>query len=414
VIAFWVVAGLMMAVGLVFVMPTLLRRGDRRHPAAEKLAHVTIFNQQLEELEADLAKGVLSPEDHEQGRIELEQRLLDETSADAKVSTFAPLKGWRRFLLPAMLLIGLPAIVVGLYYQVGSPQWLSLDAPMAAGTPHQVDQKQVQIMASRLVARLQKNPDDADGWVMLAKSYGMMQRYSDSAAAFGKAAELSPNSAQMLADYADAQAMAQGGRFEGKPADTINQALRVDPNHPKVLALAGSAAFETKSYATAVDFWQRLLTRIPEDSPFAVSIRNSINEAQQRGGLVAAAHVAALARSKAASVVKGVARLIPELKDKASPTDTVFIYASAPEGGPKMPLAVLKKQVKDLPLTFALDDSMAMVPQMKVSNFKQVVIGALISKSGTAKRQTGDLVSAPTPANVGDSNIDLVIRGIVR
>jgi cytochrome c-type biogenesis protein CcmH len=414
VITFWIFAGLMMAVALFFVMPPLLHRGELRHPAAERLAHVTIFNQQLEELEADLARGVLSPEDHEQGRIELEQRLLEETGAVATVRAVPTLRGWRRILLPAALIIGLPAIVVGLYYQVGNPQSLTLDAPLAAGTPHQVDQTQVQLMASRLAARLQRNPEDGDGWAMLAKSYGMMQRYNDSALAFGKAAALSPANPQLLADYADALAMAQGGRFEGKPAETIDRALRIDPNHPKALALAGSAAFEAKSYAAAVDIWQRLLAHLPENSPFADSIRNSIADARQRGGLVIAADAAAPAAHGKPSAVKGVVRLIAELKDKAAPGDTVYVYATAPAGGPQMPLAVLTRKVKDLPLTFALDDSMAMAPQMKMSNFKQVVLGVLVSKSGAAKKQSGDLVSAPTPVNVGASDVDLVIRGVVR
>jgi cytochrome c-type biogenesis protein CcmH len=413
VITFWIVAGLLMAAALSIVMLPLLRRGERRHPAAEKLAHVTIFHQQLEELEADLAKGVLSAEDYEQGRAEIEQRLLEESSVGGTNAHAPAAAGWRRWFLPGAMVVAVPVFVVALYYQVGNPGMLMLDAPMTAGMPHQVDAKQVQLMASRLAARLKQNPDDADGWQMLAKSYGMMQRYNDATAAFAKAAALAPQNVQLLADYADVLAMAQGGRFEGKPSEVISQALRIDPNHPKALALAGSAAFETKSYAMAIDLWQRLLTKIPADSPYAASVRSNIAEAQQRGGITLASLSSKSPAARRASV-KGVVRLIDQLKDKVSPGDTVFVYAIAPDGGPKMPLAVLKKEAKDLPLAFALDDTMAVMPQAKLSDFKRVVLRVLVSKSGMAKPQSGDYVSAPTPASIGDGNVELLVRGVVK
>ncbi len=415
-ITFWIVAALLTAVALLFVLPPLMRRGDRRHPAAERLAHVTIFNQQLEELDADLAKGLLSPEDYEQGRIELEARLLEESRDAATPRPRDTASGLRRWLLPATVVAGLPAMVVGLYYQVGTPQLLSLDAPVAtdptAATPHAITQDQVLLMTTRLALRLQKNPQDADGWAMLARSYSMMRRYNDAAAAYAKAVALTPDNIQLLTDYADTLAMAQGQRFEGKPTDLIQQALKLDPNHPKALALAGTAAFEGRLYDRAVEIWERLLTRIPDDSQFAASIRNSIADARARGGMAAAAHAGMRPRTGAAT--GGEVRLIAELKDKVSPTDPVFVFASPPEGGPKMPLAVMRRQVKDLPFSFVLDDSMAMMPNMKMSNFKKVVIAARISRSGKVMVEKGDLVSQPATANVGDTNVDVLIRGIVR
>lgn len=418
-IAFWIIAALLTVVALLFVLPPLLRRGDRRHPAAERLAHVTIFHQQLEELDADLAKGLLAPEDYDQGRLELECRLLDESRSAAKPREPAPRTGLRRYLLPATILAGLPAMVVALYYQVGSPQILDLDslpavADPTAAIPHAVTQEQVVLMTSRLAARLQKNPQDADGWAMLARSYAMMRRYGDSAAAYGKAAALTPDNVQLLTDYADTLAMAQGQRFEGKPADLIRQALQIDPNYPKALALAGTAAFEARSYGQAVEIWQHLLTRIPEGSPFAANIRNSIADARTRDGMAAAAHAGMHAMAGNGAATRGTVRLIPEMKDKVSPADTVFVFASPPEGGPKMPLAVMKRQVKDLPFGFALDDSMAVMPNMKMSNFKRVVIAARVSKSGKAAVEIGDFVSAPATVAVGEANVDLLIRGIVR
>ena len=193
----------------------------------------------------------------------------------------------------------------------------------------------------------------------------------------------------------------------GKSLELIERALKADPTHWKALALAGTAAFNRKDYKGAVAYWERMKATVPPGSPIAGSIDASIAEARELGGLQAQPGARQVRprpsprrrrrrvpRPQAATLpgatIGGTVSLAPALAARAAPTDTVFIFARASEG-PRMPLAILRKQVKDLPVAFTLDDSMAMAPNFALSNFPSVIVGARISKSGNASPQSGDL-----------------------
>jgi cytochrome c-type biogenesis protein CcmH len=283
---------------------------------------------------------------------------------------------------------------------------------------------------------------------MLARTYYSLKRYNDAVPAFEKATTLIPNDGGLLADYADAVGAAEGG-LHGKAQALIVRALAADPTHWKALALAGTAAFERKDYKQAALYWEKTKATVPAGSPFASSIDASIAEARQLGGLgptaapapapVAAAApregaakaaasaapvpspptsapAAASAATSAASTtsaatnatIAGTVSLAPALAAKVTPTDTVFIFARAAEG-PKMPLAILRKQVKDLPAAFTLDDSMAMAPNFALSKFPSVVVGARVSKSGSAAPQAGDLEGLSPAVKVGVTGLAVVI-----
>lgn len=250
---------------------------------------------------------------------------------------------------------------------------------------------------------------------MLARSYNALGRYDQAASAYAKAARQLPNDAQLLADYADTLAMAQGRRLQGEPEQLIARALKIDPNNIKALALAGSAAFDTKNYAKAVDYWERTLRLAPPDSDFARSVSASVAEARSlgTGGAPVAPSRDASTTAASKSGVSGMVKLAPELAAKVAPTDTVFIFARA-ASGPRTPLAILRKQVQELPVTFSLDDSMAMAPDMSLSNFSQVVVGARISKSGNANSRPGDLEGFSAPIANSAAGISVVIDSVVR
>jgi len=189
----------------------------------------------------------------------------------------------------------------------------------------------------------------------------------------------------------------------------VRRALEIDPDHWKALALAGTAAFERKDYRQAVAYWERLQRLVPPDSEIGRSVNASIAEAQELGDTKAAGKAAPKAAASATGArVTGRVSLAQGLVGKAQPTDTVFIFARA-AGGPPMPLAVLRKQVKDLPLEFALDDSMAMAPSLKLSGFPEVIVGARISRSGSATPQSGDLQGLSQPVKVGATGVAVVI-----
>jgi len=268
-------------------------------------------------------------------------------------------------------------------------------------------------MVQRLAERLQKEPDDVEGWKMLGKSYTVMGRFAEAANAYSKAALRAPRDAQVLADLADALAMARGQNMRGEPEELVLRALQIDPKNLKALALAGTAAFERRDFRGAARYWERMLPLVEAGSEDARAIQSNIDEAR---AAAAAPPKPAAAPSKpavASARLRGTVRLAPELASKIAPGDTLFVYARAVEG-PGMPLAILRRRASDLPLAFSLDDSMAMSPAMKLSAFPKVVVTARISKSGSATPQPGDLQgTSPAVANSGEGlrvTIDKVVR----
>jgi cytochrome c-type biogenesis protein CcmH len=298
------------------------------------------------------------------------------------------------------------------YAWIGTPQALNAELR----TPPPVTVAQVESMVQGLAERLKGRPDDAEGWVMLGRSYAALDRHPEAVPAFQRALALRPRDAGLMADYADALAMASGGKLAGEPSRVIDQALAIEPANPKLLALAGTAAFSRNDFAGALRHWEKLAQLAP-DSEYMAQLQSGIDAARQRlAGPAAAAQTPALkaspAAAAAASAVSGEVHLSPALAAKAAPEDTVFIFARAAEG-PRMPLAILRKQVKDLPVHFTLDDSLAMSPAAKLSSAARVVVGARISKSGDAMPRAGDLqgLSAPlVPGSPGASGLKIEIN----
>jgi len=403
--AFWIVVIVFIAVAVLLVVPPLLRSRSGNH-VSRSAANVAIYRDQLRELEADMRAGSLSSELYEQARREIEARLLEDLSRPDTAAV--QYQKWRGVAI--VLALAIPLCAVGLYFMVGNPQAL---AP-ADATSHGVSAQQIQAMVNRLAERLKANPDDGPGWVMLGRSYGTLGRFDEAASAFANAVERMPNNADVLADYADTLAMTQGGRLQGKPEEIIERALKIDPDNPKALALAGTVAFEKKDYRTAVDYWEHLLRLVAEDAEFARSVSASIAEARQLGNLGSGREAApATSAAGGATGVSGVVKLAPALADKVAPTDTVFIFARAAEG-PRMPLAIVRKHVSELPITFKLDDSMAMAPDMKMSNFPQLVVGARISKSSNAAPRAGDLQGMSGTVTNGTAGITVLIDTEIR
>jgi cytochrome c-type biogenesis protein CcmH len=268
-------------------------------------------------------------------------------------------------------------------------------------------------MIKTLSARLEQDPNDGKGWAMLARSYAVMGQYKEALPAYEKAVNLIPNDPILLVDYAEILAAANGKNLQGKPSEIIKSALLIDPNNAKGLNLMGIASYQAGDYAHAVSYWEKLLQLLPPDSPNAKKVSASI--AAARGKAEAGTQPPAQGTTQPAAggaQVGVVVKLSPALAGKVSPTDTVFVYAKA-VSGPPMPIAVIRAQAKDLPQKFILNDTMAMMPSMKLSNFKEVVVSAKISKSGNATPQSGDLDGEVAPVKVGDTNVQLMIDKVV-
>lgn len=435
-IAFILIAAAMVAVALAWLLVPLLRH--RAAPEIDRGAsNVALLRDQLREIDSDVANGTLSAERAAQAKAELELRVLDEAAAPAGAAAAgAPGAGRRSAFALAVLL---PVAAIAIYLTLGTPGALSpeaADAASAAAAGHDLTPAQMEDMAARLAAKLEKEPANTEGWVILARTYYVMKRHAEASRAFERAVALAPDVPELLADYADVLAAAQGGNLAGKPTELVNRALALDPTYWKALALAGTAAFRAQDYASAVMYWERLKATVPADSPLGQNVAGSIAEARQLGGLAASAGApppAAAAKAPAAKApaamasvpaaatsgvpplpgtsVSGSVKLAPAIAAKAAPGDLVFIFARPAEGS-KMPLAILRKEVKDLPLSFTLDDSMAMTPEMKLSNFPQIVVGARVSKSGNAIPAAGDLEGVSAPLKAGTTGIAIVIDSV--
>ncbi|MEO6421399.1 MAG: tetratricopeptide repeat protein, partial [Candidatus Nitrotoga sp.] len=284
----------------------------------------------------------------------------------------------------------------------------------AVDEAHPATPEQFEAMVTWLAERLKAEPDNADGWVMLARSYTALNRYQDASAAYSRAAELQPDNADLLTDHADMLAMLKQ-TLQGEPEKIVRQALKIDPGNLKALSLAGSAAFERKDYQDAVNWWQKIINLLPADSPVVASISASISEARGLAGLPPEATAPAGDRAFSAESkvtngsVSGTVRLDPALKERTADTDTIFIFARAVGGERKPPLAVMRETVKELPFDFTLDDSMSMMPGLNLSSVANVIVGARISKSGNVISSPKDLEGFSKPVKTGQKDITITI-----
>ena len=294
----------------------------------------------------------------------------------------------------------------------------------AGSAPHQTGPDQMAALVEKLAARMKAQPDDPEGWNMLGRSYMTLGRIDDALAAYTRALKLKPEDATTLTDYADALAVKNGRTLDGEPTQLLERALKLEPDNLKALALAGTAAFNRSDYATAVKHWERVAQVGPANGELVEMARSGVAEARERGKLPAAARAATGAATGAATVtalantaparagaaaspgpgITGTVRLAAALKAQAAPEDTVFIFARPAEGA-RMPLAIVRKQVKDLPFEFRLDDSQAMSPAARLSGAKRVIVGARISKSGQAMPQPGDLEGLSAPVAVDAAGV---------
>ena len=387
-IVFWVVAIALAALTLVLVLRPLLFSTDKQQ-RSRKDSNVSIYRDQLRELEADRAAGTLADADYQSARMELEARLLEDAVPDA-----APTHSSSRALLVTIAL-AVPLCAAALYAVVGTPGAIG-----PRSDPHAFDEQQLVTLVERLAARMRENPDDPEGWKLLGRSYAALGRFPEAFDAYAKAALRKPRDAGLLADMADVLATMRPTRLQGEPEKLVLRALEIDPKNLKALALAGTAAFDRKDFDGAVRHWSRMLALVEPNSEDARQIQASIAEARSLGGA-------------APRALSGKVAIAKRLTGQASPDDTVFIFARAAEG-PPMPLAVKRVRVRDLPLEFSLDDSMAMAPGMNLSAHARVVIGARVSKSGTPTPQPGDLQGMSQPVANDARGVSVTIDSVVR
>lgn len=425
---FLIICVLLVVAALLFVVVPLWRNAIKNNAIERDVANLEIVRDQIAEMDADLRNGLLTQEMYEQGKRELQSRLLDEVQETPAAPP--PVRRSHKGLT-IVLSILVPVAALGLYWKIGS-------APVAFSTEEQQSRMQMQMAQfsdpeiQALEAKIEQNPEDADSLFMLAQAYANMGEYTKSAGAYNRLTQLVPQEAQLWADFADVLAMASGQVLAGHPTMLINRALSVDPDNPKANALAGAAAMERGDFKASIEYWSKLQKMVPPGSEDAQMVESALTQAREAlargdkpvevkpgmegdtlaGGALPGANSMPAAPATSASSgkerISGSVTLSDALKSKVGPDDLLFILARA-ESGPPMPLAVLRKQAGDLPLQFSLDDSMAMMPQMKISNYDSLVIVARISKSGQPVASPGDLEAVSAPVKPGTSGLKLVI-----
>jgi cytochrome c-type biogenesis protein CcmH len=401
----------LVAATLAFLLWPLVRAPRASGAADPAATNAAVLRDSLAELERDHGAGTIGGSDYEQAKLELKRRLLEDTAVAERAPSPAAL---RRPLAAVATAIALPVTAVGLYLVLGAP--VALDPEQ---TQPQLGRVDIEAMVEKLAQRLQNRPDDAEGWAMLGRSYRVLGRNVEAAQAYAKAEKVVAADPRLLVDYAESLALAHGGSLQGKPAELVARALELDPGNPLALMLSGAVAFQREDYAGAIGQWEKVQALLAPGSEEARAVGDSIAKARELAapkppsqGAAKAPAQAAKPRGDAAAGpaarVAGTVSLAPSLAATAAPDDTVFIFARA-VGGPPAPLAVLRRQVKDLPAKFALDDSMAMAPNLKLSGFPEVIVGARVSRSGDAIPRSGDLQGLSKPVKVGASGVVVVI-----
>jgi cytochrome c-type biogenesis protein CcmH len=394
-IEFWIAAALMLLLGYVFFLPALSGKTQARGPDRAKL-NLILYRQRQQEL----AQETASPEDLERLSVESERNLLGdlETAGDREVR---PGGAGRPALLAALLILPVFALIA----------YLALGRPDLLGQPPAGNMAGVEQSIQPLVERLKQNPNDLEGWLLLGHSLQATGQPDKAVTAYEYAMKLAPGNLDIEAMYAEAVAGANQGVLKGKPTEIVEGILRKDPNHKGGLWMAGIAAAERKDAAKAVEYWEKLKAQFPPESEEARQIGQYIAEVQGLSALPEASAPAA-AREPGKRIRVKVS-LADSVKEKAAPDDALFIFARAAEG-PPMPLAVVRKQVRDLPVEVELNDAMAMRQGLNLSAFERIVIGARVSRSGKPTPSPGDLqgLGAPVAAENEGSYAVVVDRVI--
>jgi cytochrome c-type biogenesis protein CcmH len=414
---FWIICALLLVVASLFIVLPLWRSTVKNKQVLRDAANLEVFRDQVAEMDTDLRNGLLTPELYEQGKRELQARLLEEVKDDLAGTAGSPVTRYpHKVLALVLVLLLLPLFTLSLYWKLGNPNALVPQEIQASGSSKMDLDAAVKVLEGKVA----QNPKDVDSLFLLGRAYAAMERYPDAVKVYEQLTTLLPKEAQLWVDYADVLTMQNGRELAGRPTEMINKALKLDPKNPKALAMAGTAAMMTGEYPDAIRHWEALMKVLPAGSEEAQMVEKGIQEAHKRmgmgGGAVAmqaAPEAPAQAVSPGHERITGTVTLSDELKGKAKPDDLLFVLARAAEG-PKMPLAVMRMHVKDLPLQFTLDDSMAMSPQMKLSNFDKVVVVARVSTSGDPMPHPGDLEGMSSTLKPGSTGVKLNIGAIVK
>ena len=414
----WVsVALITLAATLAVVWPLLSRRSSaaalREEDEARRLA---VFRDRKREIERELEAGRLTPEEAQAAQADLVEQLAAALpqGGDAKAeSRPGGARGATVTALAAVVLV--PVIAFGVYGALGTPE---LASPEAARLGMPPDPQELEEIIAEFEKRSREQPDDGENWAFLAEARKFKGDHAAAIPAFEEAVRRLPPNARLLADFAESVALAQGGDFSGRPTELLEQALKVDPDDSKSVALMGAAQFRAGNLERARTYLKKLLDDLDPQSPEAQQIGTIVaqidSQIAQRGGSAAPGapagqgSAAGRASAKAGASVSGTVAIDPSLAGSVPPGAVLFVVARE-ENGSRVPVAALRIASPQFPLEFSLDDSNAMDPQRPLSSAGSLAIEARLSASGGAARQPGDPYGTASGVKAGARDLRIVI-----
>ena len=368
----------------------------------QEAVNITLARERRATLDAALADGAIDQATYDYEREQLEYDLAADLRLEENTSTR---KGGQ---LTAGILVGvfLPITAGALYLHLGNPAAItqSRTAPVAsaAGADGQPAPALADLLP-QMEERLAQQPDDVEGWRLLGRSYLTVGEFTAASDAFEKALALDENHVPTMAQLAESLAMVQQGELAGEPLEYIVRANELDPDNEHALWLLSIARQQAGDHEAALAGFDRLISMAGGNAEALTTVE------QMRARSVAALGGDASQTSSAGASATDTQAPPPasitvtvsaseEAMVASSEEQTVFVYAVASEG-PPMPLAVSRLSVADLPATVTLDNSTAMIPNMTLSAFDSVTIGARISTTGNATAQPGDWATEATDIN---------------
>jgi len=398
---FWIVNAFMLLLALAFVLVPIFRHHHKNGAGIRKELNIHIHKEHLQELKNDFKEGNIDEKEFNDAKRELERNLLTDIKESEKGNDHVDSSISYKTIIP--IIIVLPVFVIVTYLMLGDIDMVGVQGDKKEQQANQEKMHSIEEMVAKLSARQEEQPEDGKGWRLLARMYLTMNRVQDAVHAYQNARKYIGDDPQLLADYAEALILANNNSYSEEAANLINLSLQANPDEPKALWIAGFASFERGEIAKTLHYWEHLLNILPPGGDESKFVMENINRVKQNADMVSPDEVIAVPELTEISVnaIDVQVNLASALLEKTDPEDTVFIFARAFEG-PRMPLAIVRKQVKDLPVEVKLDDSTAMSPAMRLSKFEQIVISARVSKSGDATPRSGDLSGSSAAIQPGE------------
>lgn len=415
--SFWIITILMVVAGLALLLPAL--RGKKSsEPDGNREQNISIAKERMSELKNELEAGTLSKETYEETLLELEKGLLiDVADVDGTAASISAAPAGKMIMIALVVLV--PLLSFGLYDLLGSPQYLDVAGPgnhssMSSNTSVPSTAKELPSMEEMIIGLKKKtaeNPDDPNTWYLLGRLYAATEQFPLSVEAYEKLVVVSDRQATALVVLADSLAMTQGGKLAGRPISLVKEALEKEPDHTTALWMAGQAAADQKQYLEAIDYWQRAAQGLQDDKEMLAELRTMIDEAvvlaKSAGMEVADVSLPSLPEPLPGNSISIEVTIDPSLLQQIGENDVLFIFARA-VSGPPMPLAAIKRQARELPVSIVLDDSSLLRPGTSLSQFEQLKLGARVSRSGQPVAQSGDLQSTVQVVDLGSKEAVLL------